>query len=123
MTWAKTSLPAYIRPTDNTASDVWADSAYRSPANERWLASKGRVSRIHQRKPRGRPMPERTAKANARKSAVRAKVEHVFAQQKERMGLFVRTIGKARAEAKIGLANLAYNFQRLIFHQRAPATG
>jgi len=39
------------------------------------------------------------------------------------MGLFIRTIGIKRAEAKIGLANLAYNFQRLIFHERRPATG
>ncbi|TWH78534.1 hypothetical protein IQ25_04180 [Novosphingobium taihuense] len=29
------------------------------------------------------------------------------------MGLIVRTIGIARARIKIGMANLAYNFQRL----------
>ena len=109
--------------TDNTASDVWADTAYRSKANEAWLESKGRTSRIHHKKPKGKPMPERTAKANAKKSKVRAKVEHVFGHQKDRMGLFIRTIGIARAEAKIGLANLAYNFQRLIFHKRRPVTG
>ena len=34
------------------------------------------------------------------------------------MGLFVRTIGIKRAETKIMLANLAYNTQRLIFHER-----
>ena len=37
------------------------------------------------------------------------------------MGLFVRTIGLKRAEAKIDLANLAYNLQRLIFHERKSA--
>ena len=37
------------------------------------------------------------------------------------MGLFVRTIGLKRLEAKIALANLAYNFQRLIFHERRAA--
>jgi IS5 family transposase len=52
-------------------------------------------------------MAERTRRANARKSAVRSAVEHVIAHQKDRMGLFVRTIGKVRAEAKIGLVNLA----------------
>ena len=109
--------------SDNTASDVWADTAYRAKANEAWLESKGRTSRSHRKKPKGRPMSEATRRANARKSSVRAKVEHVFAQQKDRMGLFVRTIGLARAEAKIGLANLAYNLQRLIFHERRPATG
>jgi len=108
---------------DNTASDVWADTAYRSQANEKWLRRQGRVSRIHRRKPRGRPMPERTAKANAAKSKVRARVEHVFAQQKDKMGLFIRTIGLKRAQAKITLANLAYNMSRLIFHERRAMTG
>jgi IS5 family transposase len=107
---------------DNTASDVWADTAYRSQANEKWLKRQGRVSRIHRRKPRGKPMPKRTAKANAAKSKVRARVEHVFARQKDQMGLFIRTIGLNRAEAKIMLANLAYNMSRLIFHERRAAT-
>ena len=31
------------------------------------------------------------------------------------MGLIVRTIGLARARIKIGMANLAYNFQRLVW--------
>ena len=80
-------------------------------------------SRIHRRKPKGRPMSEHMARANAAKSAIRAKVEHIFAHQKNRYGLFIRTIGIARAEAKLTLANLAYNFDRLIFHQRSAATG
>ncbi|HEX4828615.1 MAG TPA: IS5 family transposase [Xanthobacteraceae bacterium] len=109
--------------SDNTASDVWGDTAFRSQANERWLRRNGKVSRIHRRKPKGRPMPERTAKANAAKSKVRARVEHVFAQQKAKMGLFIRTIGIRRAEAKITLANLAFNMHRLIFHETRVATG
>jgi transposase, IS5 family len=39
------------------------------------------------------------------------------------MGLFIRTIGFKRAEAKITLANLAYNINRLLFHERRAATG
>jgi IS5 family transposase len=109
--------------SDNTASDVWADTAYRSQANEAWLKRQGRVSRIHRKKPRGKPMPERTAKANAAKSRVRARVEHVFARQKDQMGLFIRTIGIKRAEAKITLTNLAYNMHRLIFHERRATMG
>jgi transposase, IS5 family len=42
-------------------------------------------------------------------------VEHVFAEQKDRMGLFIRTIGIARATTKIGMANLVYNIKRFIF--------
>jgi hypothetical protein len=39
------------------------------------------------------------------------------------MGLIVRTIGIARARIKIGMANLAYNFQRLAWFEgrTAPA--
>lgn len=108
---------------DNTGSDVWADSAYRSQRNEKWLTGKMLTSRIHRRKPAGKPMPQATARANAKKSSIRARIEHVFAHQKNRFGLFVRTIGIARAEAKLTLANLAYNFDRLIFHESRKAMG
>ena len=108
---------------ENTGSEVWADSAYRSQKNEKWLAERILTSRIHRRKPAGKPMPKATARANARKSAIRAAVEHVFAHQKNRFGLFIRTIGIARAEAKLTLANIAYNMDRLIFHERRVATG
>ena len=57
-------------------------------------------------------MPTRTAKANAKRSTVRSAVEHVFAGQKHRMHLVVRTVGIARARVRIGMANLVYNFQR-----------
>ena len=46
---------------------------------------------------------------------MRSRIEHVFAEQKHRMGLFVRTIGIARARVKIGLANLAYNMRRMVW--------
>ncbi|KKM71382.1 hypothetical protein LCGC14_1431200 [marine sediment metagenome] len=96
----------------NTASDVWADSAYRSAENERFLKGVSKTSRIHRRKSKGRPMPARTRKANAAKSAVRSRVEHVFAYQKGPMGMVVRTIGIARAKATLTLANMAYNMTR-----------
>ena len=59
-------------------------------------------------------MAPRTRKANARKSAVRSPVEHVFAYQKGPLGLLIRTIGMARARVKIGLANLTYNMRRYV---------
>jgi IS5 family transposase len=107
----------------NTASDVWADTAYRSAANEAHLKKAGKISRIHRRKPKGRPMPNAVARANAAKSKVRARVEHVFAEQKQRMGLFIRTIGIARAEATMTLANMAFNMKRWCWldRTRAPA--
>jgi hypothetical protein len=79
------------------------------------LVRRGFVSRIHRNKPMGRPAPERTRFANAQKSTVRSAVEHVFAHQKGLMGLFVRTIGLARARLKIGLANLADNIRRFVW--------
>lgn len=104
-----------VLDADNTASDVWADTAYRSAKNEAMLEARGLVSRIHRKKPKGRPMPARTRRANARKSMVRSKVEHVFAHQKGLMGLVVPTVGLARAKVQIGLANLVYNIRRLVW--------
>ena len=134
-TWRVTDAAAHagarladlLDPT-NTASGVWADetqrvSSYRSQKNETLLQQRLLKSHIHRKKPKGRPMPERMAKANAKKSAGRAPIEHVFAEQKDRMGLFVRTIGIARAKTKIGLANLVYNMRRLVWLERQAATG
>ena len=99
----------------NTGGHVWADTAYRSKANEKHLAESGLHSQIHRKKPKGKPMPERTARANGAKSKVRSAVEHVFARQKGPMGLFVRTVGMARARVKIGLANIVYNMKRSVW--------
>jgi transposase, IS5 family len=105
----------------NTGSGVWADTAYRSKKNEKHLRRAGLKSAIHRKKPKGKPMPERVAKANAAKSKVRAAVEHVFAWQKGPMGLLIRTIGFARATVKIGLANLATNMRRMVWLTKTAA--
>ena len=101
---------------DNTASGVWADTAYRSKKNEAYMARRGLNSKVHHRRNPGKPLSEAHAKANAAPSRIRACIEHVFAHQKRRMGVFVRTIGIARAKFKIGMANLAYNFTRFVWH-------
>lgn len=98
---------------NNMAASVWADTAYRSARNERFMSRHGFVSKVHFRKPKGKPLPERHRKANAARSKVRSAIEHIFATEKHRFGLFVRTIGKARAAIKIGMVNLVYNFSRL----------
>jgi transposase, IS5 family len=41
----------------NTASSVWADTAYRSKANEDFMEKKGFVSKVHRKKPHLKPMP------------------------------------------------------------------
>jgi transposase, IS5 family len=63
-------------------------------------------------------MPEAIRRANNAKSKIRSRVEHVFAEQKDRIDLFIRTIGIARATIKIGLANLVFNIKRLLFLRR-----
>ena len=127
--WDATDAAAYegarlregLLDKTNTASLVWADTAYRSKVNEEFLAKNGFVSRIHRKKPPRRPMPETMRRANALKSEVRSRVEHVFAMQKDKMGLFIRTIGIARATMKIGMANIVYNVKRLVFLGRLAA--
>ena len=42
---------------ENTSMEVWADTAYRSQSNEKWLAKNEFISRIHRRKPHRKPMP------------------------------------------------------------------
>ena len=98
---------------DNTASDVWADTAYRLAANLALLERRGLTPQFQRKKPRGRKMPAHIARGNATRDRVRSRVEHVFAAQKCRLGLVVRTVGMVRARAKIGLANLAFNFTRM----------
>jgi hypothetical protein len=49
-----TLLPELI-DTHNTASNVWADTAYRSQANEKFLAGRLLRSQIHRKKPKSLP--------------------------------------------------------------------
>ena len=117
---------------DNTASDVWADSAYRSAEIETKLEEKGLKSRIHRKGYRNKPLSEREKRGNTTRSKVRARVEHVFGAQpivlgnpaitlgrrNDMGGTLVRSIGMVRARARIGLKNLAYNMRRLVQLER-----
>jgi IS5 family transposase len=118
-TWAVTHAAAHdggqlagLLDAENTASGVWADTAYRSAANLAALAKRAMVPHLQRPKPRGKPMPPHVRRGNATRGKVRAAVEHVFACQKQRLRLVVRTVGIARAKTRLGLANLAYNLLR-----------
>jgi transposase, IS5 family len=104
----------------NTASPVWADTAYRSAANVALLARRGLVPQFQRPKPRGRPMPPHIARGNGTRARVRVAIEHVFAAQKCRLGLIIRTVGLARATTKLGLANLVTNMRRLAWFELHP---
>ena len=105
--------------SDNTASGVWADSAYRSKAIAEKVKERGLTSRIHRKGYRNRPLCDWEKAGNQSRSRFRARVEHVFgAQQNDVGGTLVRSIGLVRASARIGLKNLAYNRRRLVHLQR-----
>ena len=91
---------------------VYADSAYRSKAQEQRLADAAIESQICEKGKRGQPLTEVQKHANRMKSKIRARVEHVFGAQAAMGGHFIRTIGLQRAKVKIGMMNLVYNMKR-----------
>jgi IS5 family transposase len=111
---------ALIDP-DNLASGVWADTAYRSAANLDLLDRRGLVPQFQRAKPRGKLMPAHIARGNRTRGRIRARVEHVFAEQKRRLGLIIRSVGLRRAKTAITLANLAYNMRRLAWLDGQPS--
>lgn len=108
-----------VLDASNTASDVWADSAYRSAEIEERLAERGLKSRIHRKAYRNGELSKAQKAGNKTRSKVRARVEHVFGDQKNGMGAeIVRSIGIVRARCKIGMTNLAYNIRRFVCLER-----
>jgi IS5 family transposase len=106
---------AALLDCNNLASRVWADTAYRSEANLALLDRRGLTPQFQRSKARGKPMSAHVRRGNRTRAKGRARVEHVFAAQKRRLHLVIRTIGLARAKTKITLANLACNMRRLMW--------
>ena len=97
----------------NTLQAVWADGAYQSEAHAALLERRGIHNHVHERPWREQTLTPTQQRRNQRRSRIRARVEHVFGHQVNTMKqTILRTIGQARAEIKIGLANLAYNMSR-----------
>mgnify|MGYP004722443879 CR=1 FL=1 len=86
------------------------------------MEKQGFVSKIHRKKPHLKPMPQHIQRANAGKSMIQSRVEHVFADQKSQTGLFIRTVGITRATMRVGLADIVYNMRRFIFMERRNAS-
>ena len=102
--------------TQNADAEVYADSAYRSQENEVMCMVLGKISKIHYRAYRGKPLHPELERRNHERSKIRARMEHVFGAQKNNQNMrLIRTIGLARARAKIGLTNLVYNLQRFAY--------
>ena len=107
-------LETVLRDESIGGKEVWADSAYRSEEQEQSLRSSEHTSQINERAYRGKPLTEAQEISNKAKSRVRARVEHVFGHMENSMGgIFVRTIGIARAKVGVTLMNLTYNLSRI----------
>lgn len=99
---------------DNASRALWADANYRSRDQEGRLKENGYRSHIQRQGQASKPLNERQKAANHKRSKTRIRVEHVFAQLSCN-GRTVRTIGLERAAFKIGMMNLVYNMQRLVW--------
>ncbi len=64
----------------------------------------GFVSKIHREKPYLKLMLRYIKISRAGKSVIRSRIEHVFADQKSQMGLFIRTVRITIAIIKISAA-------------------
>jgi transposase, IS5 family len=67
-----------ILDPNNDSDDLWADSAYRSNAQDARLKEKGYTSHIHERAYRNTPLTPEQEAANTERSRVRVRVEHIF---------------------------------------------
>lgn len=106
-----------IRKEDK-GKEMYGDSAFRSEETEKRLRGMGIKSQIHERAYKNKPLTEEQKALNKEKSKIRARVEHVFAWMEQTTGMFIRTIGRKRAETRIGFMNLMYNMKRYIFLKR-----
>jgi IS5 family transposase len=93
---------------------LYGDSAYTGEEVQSCIPETIQ-NRIHEKGYRNRPLTKTQKRNNTAKSRIRARVEHVFAAINHFGGIFIRTIGKTRAEFQIGLMNLAYNMTRYIY--------
>ena len=121
-TWEVTSaqihdsqvLEEVLQSPEVGGADIYADSAYRSNAQEESLVTSKYTSQIHEKGARNHPLTEAQKSSNQEKSRVRARVEHVFGSMTNELGgITIRTIGYGRAKVQIGLLNLVYNIKRV----------
>jgi IS5 family transposase len=94
---------------------LYADSAYTGADQEKIYKNKKVISRVHEKGYRNNSLTEEQKASNKEKSKTRVRVEHIFGFVENSMGgSFVRTVGIARAKAKIGMINLTYNICRCV---------
>jgi len=103
---------------DINDKEAWLDAGYASEEHIARIMAKypGIILRICEKGQKNKPLTEEQKASNREKSHVRARVEHVFGYMTRFMGgIYIRTIGKERAEREICGMNLAYNLKRIAF--------
>lgn len=92
---------------------IYADSAYTGKDLNEIYKRKKVLNRVNEKGYRNKPLTDKQKAKNKEKPKIRARVEHIFGFVENSMnGSFIRTIGIARAKAKIGMMNLTYNICR-----------
>ena len=106
------ALDNLLDETD-AGQDLYADSAYTGEKQERTIEKYKMKNNVNEKGYRNKPLTEDQKAGNRQKSKTRARVEHVFGFMEQSMnGLFIRSVGIARATGIIGLINLTYNLFR-----------
>jgi transposase, IS5 family len=92
---------------------LYADSAYTGPSNEHSILDCNMTNQVCEKGKKNQPLTKEQQVNNRTKSKTRARVEHVFGFMEQSMrGLYIWSIGMARATGIIGLINLTYNIFR-----------
>lgn len=92
---------------------LYADSAYTGPDQEQAILDFKMDNQVCEKGRRNKPLSSEQIAKNRIKSKTRSRVEHVFGFMERSMrGLYIWSIGLARATGIIGLINLTYNIFR-----------
>ena len=103
---------------DINDKEAWLDAGYASAEHVAAIMKKypNIILHICEKGQKNKPLTDEQKESNIEKSHVRARVEHVFGYMTRFMGgIYIRTIGKERAEREICGMNLAYNLKRIAF--------
>ena len=103
---------------DINDKEAWLDAGYASAEHVARIMKKypDIILHICEKGTKNKPLTDEQKESNREKSKVRSRVEHVFGYMTRFMGgIYIRTIGKDRAEREICGMNLAYNLKRIAF--------
>lgn len=110
------TLPELVGRGDRV---LYADSAYSGESSAKIVSRYNITNYIHEKGVRGHPLSPAQQKLNRLKSALRCRVEHVYARLAHWRADRFRRRTLRRAQFEIGLSNLVYNLDRYAYLRRA----